>query len=85
MVGGIDMKKYKPIRIHHINYGYGYWWGSYFFFIGRQATCFAIVPMFMECDKTIYTHNGLSVGRGDTLSWSASRQRVNAEEVKMPK
>ena len=24
------MKKYKPIRIHHLYYGYGYWWGVIF-------------------------------------------------------
>ena len=24
------MKKYKPIRIHHLYYGYGYWWGVLF-------------------------------------------------------
>ena len=39
------MKKYMPIRIHHLYYGYGYWWGSYFFFIDKHSTAFAIVPI----------------------------------------
>ena len=69
------MKKYKPIRIHHIFYGYGYWWGSSFFFIGKYSACFAIVPMWLEHRRAIYASNGESIGSGDTLSWSKSRQK----------
>lgn len=68
------MKKYKPIRIHHIFYGYGYWWGNYFFFIGKHSTCFAIVPMYRECLGATYAKNGHIIGHGDALSWSESRQ-----------
>lgn len=69
------MKKYKPIRIHHLYYGYGYWWGSYFFFMGKHSTVFAIVPMFRECHYAMYANNGNIIGNGDTLSWSESRQK----------
>ena len=68
------MKKYKPIRIHHLYYGYGYWWGSYFFFIGKHSTDFAIVPMCRECHYAIYANNGNIIDNGDTLSWSESRK-----------
>lgn len=69
------MKKYKPIRIHHLYYGYGYWWGRYFFFIGKHSTNFTIMPMWMECHRATYANNGNTIGHGDTLSWSESRQK----------
>lgn len=69
------MKKYKPIRIFHLYYGYGYWWGSYFFFIGKHSTALAIVPMFRECCYAIYASNGNKIDHGDILSWSESRQK----------
>lgn len=69
------MKKYKPIRIHHLYYGYGYWWWSYFFFIGKHSTVFAIMPMWRECRYAVYASNGHTIGNGDTLSWSESRQK----------
>ena len=69
------MKKYKPIRIHHLYYGYGYWWGSYFFFIGKHSTVFSIMPMYIECHRAVYANNGHIIGNGDTLSWSESRQK----------
>ena len=69
------MKKYKPIRIHHLYYGYGYWLGSYFFFIGKHSTVFAIVPMSREHNGAIYANNGNIIDNGDTLSWSESRQK----------
>lgn len=71
------MSKYKPIKIFHIVYGYGYWWGSYFFFIGKHSVQFAIVPMAMEHLKAIYANNGRNIWHGDTLSWSESRQHEN--------
>ena len=70
------MRKYKPIKIFHIHYGIGYWWGSYiFFFISKYTSHFAIIPMYVEYDKIIYVHNWQRVKSGDTLSWSESRQR----------
>ena len=69
------MKKYKPIRIHHLFYGYGYWWGNYFFFIGKHSTGFAIVPMCGDHHRAIYANNGHAIENGDTLSWSKSRQK----------
>ena len=69
------MKKYKPIKIFNIHYGYGYWWGKYCFFIGKHSTCFAIVPIWRECNNSIYANNGKIIGHGDCLSWSANRRR----------
>lgn len=74
------MKKFLPIKIHHIFYGYGYWWWDYFLFIGKHSTCFAVVPMCRECTNAIYGLNGKIIGHGDTLSWSESRQRELMEE-----
>lgn len=74
------MTKYKPIKIHHIFFGYGYWWKDYFFFIGKHSTCFAIVPMYRECTNAVYASNGKVIGHGSTLSWSESRQRQTMEE-----
>ena len=73
------MKKYKPIRIHHSYYGYGYWWRDYFFFIGKHSTCFAIVPMSIECHKAVYVNNWHIIGDGDTLSWSELRQKESED------
>ena len=36
------MRKYKPIKVFSVHFGYGWWWGKHLFFF---KTCFAIVPM----------------------------------------
>ena len=71
------MKRYRPIKIHHIYFGYGYWWRDYFFFIGKHSTCFAIVPMAKEHGNAIYASNGNAIERGDIMSWSKQRQNEN--------
>lgn len=73
------MKKYKPIRIHHMYFGYGYWWKDYFFFFGKRATRFAVVPMFRELMYAVYANNGKKIGYGPTCSWSISRQIESTE------
>lgn len=70
----MKMRKYKPIRIHHIYYGYEYWWGKYFFFSGKSATTFAIVPMPFECHNAVYVSTGRVIGHGDICSWPEQRQ-----------
>lgn len=72
------MKKYKPIRIFNIHYGYGYWWGKYFFFIGKNAVDFAIVPMYRELGNSTY-YNNRAIPNGDTMSWSESRQEESRQ------
>lgn len=71
------MKRYKPIKIFHIKYGYGWWFGNYFFFIGKGSTMFGIMPMFMEfhCSEYVGKHEHFAILDGDTCSWSESRQK----------
>lgn len=69
-----NLKKYKPIRIFDIHYGYGWWWKDYFFFFGHHSTSFGIMPMCFELYNATYA-NGKAINHGDTKSWSESRQR----------
>lgn len=70
------LQKYKPIKIHHILYSYGWWFGSTFFFFKRGLV---IVPVYAECKNAIYASNGEIIGHGDTHSWSESRQKENKQ------
>ena len=47
--------KYKPIKIHHILYGYGWWFGKTFFFFKGGLV---IVPIYAECGNAIYAKSG---------------------------
>lgn len=73
------MKKYLPIRIFSIKFGYGWWWGKYFFFIGKHSTAFAIMPMCSHLHQCEYM-SGKAIEDGDTLSWSPERQREKQEK-----
>lgn len=70
------MKKYLPIKIHHIYFSYGWWWGNKAFFLKS----FSIVPISYICTDAIYASNGRIIGHGDTESWSTRRQ--NEKQIK---
>ena len=63
------MKRFKPIKVFHINFGYGWWWGSTVFF----TNC-VIVPFWFVCENLEYASTGKSIGQGDCHSWSKERQ-----------
>lgn len=71
------IKRYCPTRVHHIYFGYGYWWGEKVYFIGKGSTCFAIMPISYIVKDTTYASNGKIVGHGDCDSWSESRYMDN--------
>ena len=73
-----DMKKYKPIRIFSIKFGYGYWWGKYCYFIGKKATAFAIMPIWFHLGYCTYVSNNNAIENGMCSSWDEERQRENA-------
>ena len=69
------MKKYLPIKVHHIYFGYGWWWGSKVYFRDRIHGGIFIVPLEKECPIMVYAHNGKVIGNGRVMSWDQSRQR----------
>ena len=76
------MKKYLPIRIHHIYFGYGWWWGKKFYFFSRRNGLEMMV-MAKECCDAIYAKSGKLIGHGAILSWDETRQRKS--ELKLIK
>jgi hypothetical protein len=72
------MKKYFPIRIFSITFGYGWWWGSHFFFLKKGV--FAIMPMWFHYNKCEYK-NGKAIEGGTTHSWDEERQREKQEDA----
>lgn len=78
------IKKYLPVRIFSIKFGYGWWWGSYFFFLCSHSTAFAILPMCAHLDQCTY-ENGKAIENGDTKSWSNQRQREYEEDKRRGK
>ncbi|MBR6031316.1 MAG: hypothetical protein IKP36_05065 [Bacteroidaceae bacterium] len=74
------MKKYRPIKVFHIQFGYGYWFGEKVYFFGKGSTTFAIVPLSFICKDTCYASNNNLVGHGDCDSWSENRQKDAAAE-----
>lgn len=73
------MRKYLPIRIFSIKFGYGWWLGKYFFFAGRHATAFAIMPMYTHLQFCTY-ENGKGIEHGECYSWSNERQMEMLED-----
>lgn len=63
------MKKYLPMKIHSIYYGYCWWWGKRIFCKGGY-----IVPMAAHYSKcqTLY---GKAIEPVYTASWHESNQR----------
>lgn len=72
------MKKYLPIRIFSIRLGYGWWWGTHFYFFKKKA--FTIMPCWLCMDDCTYEH-GTAINHGDSTSWSISRQREKEEDA----
>ena len=70
------IERYLPIRIHHIYFAYGWWWGEKFYFFSRKYGL-EMMSMAKESKDAIYARNGNCIGNGDTCSWSKDRQREN--------
>ena len=68
------MKKYLPIRIHSIDFGYGWWWSNYFFFFRKYKAPFVALPMCTHWKRCTF-ENGLAINGGDVDSWSSQVQR----------
>ncbi|MBQ8709386.1 MAG: hypothetical protein IJ550_02225 [Bacteroidaceae bacterium] len=73
------LKRYKPIKVFSIYFGYGWWLGKRVYFVGKHSTAFAILPLAYICKDIEYASNGRIVGSGDTASWSKARQNENDE------
>lgn len=71
------MRKYFPIKIFSIRLGYGWWWGTHFYFFKKKA--FAIIPCWLHLHDCTYLH-GKGIEHGDTASWSDSRQHEKDED-----
>ena len=74
----MNFSKYKPIEIFHDHFSYGWWFGSYFFFLRKNR--FAIVPMWYLCAVTTYA-NGKLIGHGTKYSWCEDRQREAGNKI----
>lgn len=66
----LDIKKYLPVRIHHINYSYGWWFGDRFYFWCGGPV---IVPMYNELHRAVYAYSGNSIEHGKVNSWDDER------------
>ena len=71
------MKKYLPIKIFSIRLGYGWWWGSHFYFFNNGA--FTIIPYWFHFQDCTYEH-GKGIENGATHSWHPERQREKEED-----
>ena len=63
------MKRFKPIKVFHLNFCYGWWFGITVFF----RNC-VIVPFWYVCDDLEYTSIGKNIGQGDCYSCSKERK-----------
>ena len=71
------MRKYLPIKIHHIYFGNGLWFGSKVYFRDGVYGGLNILPIEYICTTSCYRSNWRRIGDGDIKSWSQSRQRQN--------
>jgi hypothetical protein len=63
------LKKYLPIKIHHIKYSYGWWIGDKFIFFEKHWIPFNIMPMCCEYHRAVFAKNGFSIKDGGVMSW----------------
>lgn len=63
------MKRFKPIKVFHLNFGYGWWFGSKVFF-----PVFTIVPFWFVRENLEFVSTGKSISTGNNYSWSKERQ-----------
>ena len=68
------IKKYLPIRIHHIKFAYGYWFGANFYFWCKGPV---IVPMWHEFHNAVYAYSGNKIENGTINSWDDERSYEN--------
>lgn len=59
------MRRFLPIRIHSICYGYGWWWGSKFYFFSPLY----VIAMHWERRNATYARNGKEISHGRIKSW----------------
>lgn len=62
------LKKYLPIKIHHIMYSYGWWIGDKFIFFEKHWIPFNVMPMSLEYKRTTFA-KGKNIDGGSTKSW----------------
>ena len=63
-------KKYLPIRIHHIKYSYGWWFGDAFFFFEKHWCPIKIVPMCLEFHNAVFAKTGKTIIANSMFSWN---------------
>ena len=64
-----NLKKFLPIRIHHIKYSYGWWIGDKFIFFEKHWIPFNIMPICCEHHRATFANNGHAIEDGDVKSW----------------
>ena len=74
------MKRFLPIRIHHIYYSYGWWWGRKFYFFDIIYGL-NIVDMSREYHNAIYANNYRKIGGGRILSCDKTIQKECNENL----
>lgn len=74
------MRRFLPIKIHHIYYSSGWWWGEKFYFFSRKYGL-DIVPMAREYLGAVYANNYRRIGDGAISSWDITRQKENNEDL----
>lgn len=62
------LKKYLPIKVHSIHYGYGWWFGDKVIFFEKHWIPFNIMHICFEL-KHLGFANGKSIDEGLTHSW----------------
>lgn len=60
------LRYYKPIKIFHLNFGYGWWWGSCLWFWKIK---FAIIPVFYAIRDTDMPEEWYDDIAKETCSW----------------
>ena len=63
------LKRFLPIKVHSIKFGYGWWFGDKLFFFEKHWMPVNIMPICVEINNLIFDANLKTIGHGDTNSW----------------
>ena len=63
------LKRFFPIKVHNIKYGYGWWFGDKLFFFEKHWIPFNIMPVSCEINNLVFDSNLKSIEHGYSNSW----------------
>lgn len=64
------LKRFLPIKVHSIKFGYGWWFSDKLFFFEKHWMPVNIVPICFDIKHLVFDSNLKTIGHGNAKSWN---------------